>query len=522
MTDDIEQGPDPNDVRRHAKKMWTEREYRLRYRRLDFYKPNRAQLRFHNTIADERMLRAGNQLGKTHSVGAELAMHACQIYFDGTDGWWKGRKFLTKPHIERPFDFIGWAGSTTSLATRDGIQAKLLGDIRSQGGLGSGLIPLDSIVARPTMARGITDLVDTVTIRREDGGTAIIRQKTAEQERRAWQGESVDVTWLDEDFGTDEVYGEVQARSVATRGIIMVSMTPMLGLSPIRKRFKEKLPGTAEILMTIDDALVSNGGHIPDEDIERLKSKFKASELQTRLYGADMMGAGAVFETPVEFIKKQFDPREFPSGWRWLWALDFRHSGNASGGHPFAAVLGCHSASDGDVIYIVDAFRMHGYPEMHAARIKSNRDYARAPVGWPHDGGRGASLVAGGTIAQEYKKAGLHMLSEHATFPGGGFNFEAGITEMENRFATGRLVVRSNLAEFFDEYQGYHRVNGAVHKVDDDLLSATRVLCMAIRFAQTKDRFYGWNADPRSRSPAERFAIGSANHPGGSYDLFGV
>src|SRR5262249_31891465 len=157
-----------------------------------------------------------------------------------------------RPRIERPFDFIGWAGSTTSLATRDGIQAKLLGDIRSEGGLGSGLIPLDSILARPTMARGITDLVRTVTIRREDGGKAIIRLKTAEQERRAWQGEAVDVTWLDEDFGTDDVYGEVQARSVSTRGTIMVSITPMLGLSPIRKRFKEKMPGTAEVLMTID------------------------------------------------------------------------------------------------------------------------------------------------------------------------------------------------------------------------------------------------------------------------------
>jgi hypothetical protein len=58
--------------------------------------------------------------------------------------------------------------------------------------------------------------------------------------------------------------------------------------------------------------------------------------------------------------------------------------------------------------------------------------------------------------------------------------------------------------------------------VDDDLLSATRVLCMAIRHAQTKDRFYGWHVDPRARDPRTRFAKGSANHPGGSYDLFSV
>jgi hypothetical protein len=71
------------------------------------------------------------------------------------------------------------------------------------------------------------------------------------------------------------------------------------------------------------------------------------------------------------------------------------------------------------------------------------------------------------------------------------------------------------------EYCGY-RKNGQVKKIDDDILSATRVACMAVRHAQTKDRFYGWNTDPRSRSPAERFAIGSANHPSGPYDLFSV
>jgi hypothetical protein len=64
-------------------------------------------------------------------------------------------------------------------------------------------------------------------------------------------------------------------------------------------------------------------------------------------------------------------------------------------------------------------------------------------------------------------------------------------------------------------------VNGAVHKVDDDILSATRVACMAIRHAQTKDRFYGWNADPRSIDPRQRFAIGSMNHPDGPADIFG-
>jgi hypothetical protein len=124
----------------------------------------------------------------------------------------------------------------------------------------------------------------------------------------------------------------------------------------------------------------------------------------------------------------------------------------------------------------------------HVARIKENpmRD---APVAWPHDGGRGAGIITGETVAATYKKLGLAMRPTHATFPDGGYNFEAGITIMEERFAAGRLLIASHLAEVFDEYQGYHRVNGLVNKIDDDILSAIRVLCMDLRFAKTPENF---------------------------------
>src|SRR5580765_1738282 len=133
----------------------------------------------------------------------------------------------------------------------------------------------------------------------------------------------------------------------------MSSLTPLLGMSPLRKRFKERSGRECmEVLMTIDDCRVSNGGHIPDEDVAGIIASYKASEVQTRVYGADMQGEGAVFETPVGTIKHTKDPAEFALWWRWLWALDFRHSGAASGGHPFAAVLMCHNP-DTDVIYVV-------------------------------------------------------------------------------------------------------------------------------------------------------------------------
>ncbi len=505
MTPDPEEGPDPNDVRRHAKRMHTEMQYRQKYRRLDFYRPNVKQMAFHNLQASEKMLRAGNQLGKTHAAGAQLAMDALAFY----PGWYQGRRFEVPPAIERPYKFIGWAGCTTSGKTRDGAQVKLLGDIRQQDGLGTGLIPLDNIVGRPTMARGIADFVDTVSLTREIGGNAIIRFKTFEMGREAWQGEPVDEIWGDEDPGDFEVYGECQARLTTTKGQIIWSMTPMLGLSPVRKHYKTGAPGTAEILMTIDDAAVSKGGHIPDEEIAVIVARY-GDKASTRAYGGDMQGEGAVFDIPAETIKHRRDPAEFPPYWRWMWALDFRHSGSGERGHPFAAVLGCRN-TDMDTIYIVDAFRMMGLAPSHVVRIREH-PMRNAPVAWPHDGGRGAGILSGETVAATYKTLGLNMRPSHATFPDGGYNFEAGITEMEHRFSTGKLQVASHLSEFFDEYQGYHRINGLVNKIDDDILSAARVLCMDIRHAKPADQFADFAA--RRSSPG-----GIAK--GTDFDLFG-
>jgi hypothetical protein len=124
----------------------------------------------------------------------------------------------------------------------------------------------------------------------------------------------------------------------------------------------------------------------------------------------------------------------------------------------------------------------------HVARIKDHVMWD-APISWPHDGGRGASLVSGDTIAMTYKKLGLNMRPGHAEFSTGGFNFEAGIDAMANRFRAQKLLIASHLHQVFDEYGGYHRVDGVVHKVDDDLLSAIRVLCMDIRNAKTMDQF---------------------------------
>jgi phage terminase large subunit-like protein len=477
-----EQGPDANQVRRHAKKMLTVAEYNKKYRRIGYYRPNLKQRDWHGLPNQETAIRAGNQCGKTTAGAAQMTFDAIGWY----PAWYTGPKHQI-PAIERPFEFLGWAASPTSQTTRDGVQTRLLGDIRQADGLGTGLIPLDNIVGRPTMARGIADLVDTVTLRRETGGRGLIRKKSYEQDRKAYQGESCDRIWLDEDVSRDDptIHGECQARTVATRGRIYCTLTPLLGRSPLRKRFLERAGmECAEVLMTIHDAAVSKGGHIPDEDIPGIIARYSERERATRAFGADLQGEGAVFTIPVEAIKTNKSPADLPEYCRFIWGADFSHGAMSASAHPFACVLLAHDPMT-DVVYVVHAIRMYrALPALHVQAIKAH-PCADAPFAWPHDGNRAADAAVGTTFRAMYKKLGLNMRPTHATFPNGSIALEAGITEMENRFASGRLLVFAHLSEVLDEYVNYHRINNLIHKVDDDLLSAVRIGIADIRYAKT-------------------------------------
>jgi hypothetical protein len=68
----------------------------------------------------------------------------------------------------------------------------------------------------------------------------------------------------------------------------------------------------------------------------------------------------------------------------------------------------------------------------------------------------------------------------------GGNSVEAGISDVLNRMQTGRLKIFSNQLQIIEELRMYHRKNGIVHKVDEDLADALRYGVMGIRYASTE------------------------------------
>ena len=127
--------------------------------KLATFEPYPKQFEFYAAGRDnrERLLMAGNQVGKTYSGAFEAAIHLTGRYPD----WWPGRRF------DRPIEM--WAGSDTGETTRDTVQRNLLGPPANRDDWGTAAIPLDAIHDK-SMRQGVADAVDTVLVKHVSGG----------------------------------------------------------------------------------------------------------------------------------------------------------------------------------------------------------------------------------------------------------------------------------------------------------------------------------------------------------------
>lgn len=179
-----------------------------------------------------RCFMAANRVGKTFSAGGyEMACHLTGLY----PKWWPGRRFK---HPIR-----AWACGKTNETTRDIVQTTLLGDIEFQGQRkvvdGSGVIPRDCIGFQQgsiTWKAGVADLLDTIKIKHVTGGWSKLGLKSYQQGRGAFEGTAQHVIWDDEEPPMD-VYGEQIIRTATTKGIMMLTFTPLAGMSDVVQQF---------------------------------------------------------------------------------------------------------------------------------------------------------------------------------------------------------------------------------------------------------------------------------------------
>ena len=151
--------------------------------------------------------------------------------------------------------------------------------------------------------------------------------------------------------------------------------------------------------------------------------------------------------------------------------------------HPTAAVAIAWDR-DTDTVYVTDIYRRSRESiGVHSLAIRALGG-DRIPVIWPHDGGQ-HDRNSGMSYAEQYRNMGLRMAAKPFTNPSGDRSVEPGIQHMLDRMQTGKLKVFAHLNDWFKEFRVYHRADGKLVKVNDDLLSATRYAVMSLRYSES-------------------------------------
>jgi phage terminase large subunit-like protein len=527
MADD--QSPDPQYLIRMARQTMSSAERRRKHRRIDFMDTSfwyETQLRFFaagSSGAHQRLIYAGNQMGKSICVGAEFVWHCTGQYPD----WWQGLRFK-KP-------IRAWIVVESVQLGRDAIQKMLCGPLTD---FGTGLVPLESFPRKMVMVPGGTGAVDTMFITHEtDGrvdGVSTVTFKNFEQRRERLQSESVDLIWIDEK-PPEDVYTELLARTAATNGAIMVSFTPAGegGGMGVTYRFLSE-PSADRAVFCIRPEEVR---HISPERLAELAEQYPDHERLTRIEGAPALGSGPIF--PVDmfpFIVKTIDERQIPPWAKRSVGIDLGYD------HPFAAV---YIAADmnqpilgvtrGEHIWVLNSFRVQRQTiGQHVDRIHDMTGGARVPTAYPHDA-HVHDKNTGEAIIKLYAAKGLNVMATHA-FNHGTKNYALlpSIEELRQLMLDQKITIDPCNRELLDELRNYHRGEDfKVVKVMDDLVSALRYAIMMRRSGRPLDQCQGEgfgnrpyaHQQPmmaRTTDPRQRFAKGSANHPDGCYDLFSI
>lgn len=413
----------------------------------------------------QRLLMAANQVGKTRGASFEFAFHVTGRYPD----WWEGRKF---DQIKR-----SWALGHSGEQMRDNIQLQLFGEITHVNGQrqlsGTGSIPhnciiQDSIVWSPHTK----NLVKDVAIRHKSGRRVMISLKSYTQGQDVMMGPVIDLIWIDEEPIDQEIYPQALIRTTngdeGKGGMVLMTFTPENGMTPLVTQFMNDLKkGQYLQNVTWEDA-----PHITDDVREQLLAAIPEHQRDMRTKGIPLLGEGQVFPIAEEHIKCK--PFQIPEHWPRLFGIDFGWD------HPTAIVWLAYNP-DNETYYVYDCIKKDKVTISQWAMIINKRHPNWIPGSWPHDGLQ-HDKVSGIQIAQHYVDEGVNLLPSRATFPDGTNGVEAGLYQMLDLMTSGRFFVFNHLGEWFDEFRMYHRENGKLVKLFDDLMSATRYAFMMTRF----------------------------------------
>lgn len=378
--------------------------------------------------------------------------------------------------FDHPID--AWAVGKDARAVRDTAQKELLGAI---GEWGTGMIPAHCL-GKFWALQGTPQAVDIIKIKHKSGGWSNLGFKNYQQDIGSFMGTARHAVWLDEECPL-EIYNECNIRTATTNGIMMVTFTPLDGLTPMVVNFCKKadfLVG-AKPIVAIDqtgnyeeaeaDYLVGSMANkavvqagwddapwLTADVKKRLLEDTPEHLKEARCKGVPAMGSGNVYSIPIEELL--VDPFNIPEQWPRMYALDV-------GWNRTACVWGALDPAT-DTIYLYDEHYLgQEAPPVHAYSIQARGNWVPGVI---DPASRGRSQVDGQKLIQNYKDLGLQLwLAKN--------EFESGILNVSQRLMSKRLRIFKTLVNLQKEYLLYRRdKHGKVVKENDHALDCVRYI----------------------------------------------
>jgi phage terminase large subunit-like protein len=397
---------------------------------------------------NQRLFLGGNRVGKSLLGAYEIACHMMGKY----PVWWEGRRF------DKPVEV--WIAGDISKTTRDILQHELLGNIDE---LGTGMIRRDQL-GTTWKAVGVPGYLDTVEVNHSSGGKSRLQFKSFDQGRKAFQGTSKDIVWLDEE-SNQEIYQECLLRTMTTNGMMILTFTPLQGLTELVQEFMNAPESTGKKTVTVtwDDA-----PHLTEKQKEAMYASLPPHQRDARSKGVPSLGSGAIY--PVVESDYVISPFEIPKHWKKLYALDV--------GWNFTACMWMAVDPDSDMSYFFSEHKAgNEQPLFHADAIKGRGAWIPGVI---DPASRGRSQADGQRLIDQYQDHGLKIEPANNAV-------EAGIYKMWEALSTGKLKVFNNCAQFLDEIRIYRRdEKGHIVKSKDHLMDAARYCLMGKDKAKTE------------------------------------
>jgi len=284
--------------------------------------------------------------------------------------------------------------------------------------------------------------------------------KSYDQGRETFQGTNRDLIWLDEEADR-EIYVESLLRTMTTNGILLLTFTPLMGLTDIVRDFLEQPEGETGKFTV--QACWDDVPHLSAAAKAELLASIPPYEREARSKGVPQLGAGAIYQVPEsDIVVTDFEiPKHYP-----------RAFGLDVGWNKTAAVWGARDNESGTIFLYSEHYMGQQEPVLHAQAIKARGSWVPGVI---DPAARGRSQADGVALIDIYRNCGLHI--EPAINA-----VETGIYAVWQLLSSGKLKVFRSLGNWLRELRIYERDrDGKIVKQNDHLMDATRYLVMSGR-----------------------------------------